>query len=57
MSGGVIYAGEKQDSQRRTGENKTDKMDAKGEKEITVKKITRRRALYRAGAEKCAAGA
>ena len=57
MSGGVIYAGEKQDSQRRTGENKTDKMVAKGEKEITVKKITRRRALYRAGADKCAAGA
>mgnify|MGYP004580546595 CR=1 FL=1 len=54
---GVIYAGEKQDLHRRTGENKTDKVDAKGEKEIPVKKITGRRALYRAGADKCAAGA
>ena len=30
---GVIYAGEKQDLQRRTGENREDKGDIKGERE------------------------
>lgn len=29
----VIYAGEKQDLQRRTGENREDKGDIKGERE------------------------
>ena len=34
----VIYAGEKQDLQRRTGENRADKGDIKGERESLQKR-------------------